>query len=209
MLSFFKPVIRPLFGSNLRRNIAESRSGGEVTLHFWEPFPEKILGINNKPAFGRLSGGNTGHISLSVAYSDGKSAYVSIWPDEFIENISGRDKPIIREPIISSVSLEKDIEAENNRQPRSRTMPVSDVMEQRLKQAIEKLREELSRRPEDRREWTVRKNCAYFIDSLLQDCGLIHRQQSFIPTPRYVFEAFDPVEQAIALELDKTPNYKY
>lgn len=201
MFRFFKvpSLVHSQPNAGLRRNLANTLANGEVTLYFWPPFPERVAGLSNKPLFGYMSGGATGHLAMGVQYSSGEQSYISILPGELPINADRpNDKP--SEPIKCSASLDHDIEAEMNREPQKKTISISYETEPKLKKAIEKLKLELDKDPREREQWSLANNCATYVAKILYESGINHSPPVLIETPSSVFEITDPVEQAIYLE---------
>lgn len=180
---------------------------GKVILYYWEPYPNKVFGMRNKPLFGHFSGGDTGHISMEVQYSNGTKFYLSVWPKEIIEHISGLDDRKVIKPVNNSDCLEDDIRSERGRIPTLKIIEIDAETESKIEALIGNLQEEFKKDFDKRPEWSLINNCATFVSGILYESGVIRRKQLLISTPKYVFDSADRHEQQIDLENDKTPSY--
>lgn len=178
---------------------------GQVILYCWEPYPKTFLGLRNKPLFGRLSGGNTGHLAMQINYSDGTQSYISIWPEIHEDNHEGG---IDIKPIVNSKSLATDIAAEGNRKPMSKPILVDKTTEEILKKLTRELFDELNKEIEQREQWSFTRNCATFIAEILYKSGLIANKPTFIATPSAVYQMVDQLEQQAYLENYRRPSFK-
>lgn len=204
MLRFFRTA-RNL--SNYTASTIASNAMGKITLYYWEPYPDRILGLRNKPLLGHLSGGDAGHISMEIQYSNGKKSYLSVWPKEIEEHIQGQDNRIVIKPANNSDSLEEDIETERGRIPLSKIIEINSDTEKKIKIAMKKLEDEFSKDPRERIQWSLTNNCATFISNVLYESGIISTKQILASTPHYVFHMADKAEQEIYLQNYKTPSY--
>lgn len=184
----------------------KANEAGQVILYFWEPYPKAFLGLRNKPLFGRLSGGNTGHLSMQVNYSDNSQDYISVWPQPRTLNMPGIVDEI--KPIINSGSLALDIKAESDKQPLVKSLPIDKNAEEVLKKHIAILHAEFKKDPEERAEWAITRNCATFIAEILYDSGIIPNKPTLITTPSSVYHMVDPLEQKAYLENYQRPSFK-
>ena len=205
MLRFFK-TSRSLSNSVLHRS-NEILTNGNIILYFWEPYPHTVLGLRNKPLFGRLSGGAAGHLSMKINYSNGEGFYVSIWASSFQDNSTNSQITFI-EPIVNAKNLEKDIEAEDGRKPKEKIIELNEGNENKLRVSIEKLKVELSKDPRTRAQWSAFNNCSTFIENILYEINIIHTKQYVISTPLHVFNMAEKFEQDIYLHNCKMPSYK-
>jgi hypothetical protein len=206
VFKFFR-FARSFSTANTCRNQKLTPSG-KVSLYFWEPYPGTIFGLRNKPMFGFFSGGDTGHISMGIDYSDGRKHYISIWPKEIQEHVQGHDSYIVIKPINNSESLDEDIVLERGRSPKTKVINVDKHTEIKLEQATQKIINECNKDFRDRVQWSLTSNCATFISDILCKAGIIHTKQNVVSTPHYVFTMVDEVEQEIYLENIKKPSYK-
>ena len=206
MLRFFNTA--RLMSRSISHQLKETSSSCKIILYFWEPYPNKVFGLRNKPLLGYFSGGDTGHISMEINYSNGTKTYISIWPKEIEEHVIGGEDRIVIKPVNNSESLEDDIKLEKGRQPQQKIIEIDKNTEIKLKKATQKLENEFKKDFRERIRWSLTNNCATFISNLLYESGIIYFKQSVVSTPYYVFKMADEVEKAIYLERIKTPSYK-
>lgn len=207
MLSFFKTA--RFISNSVSHQSKKLPLSGNIILYFWEPYPNRVFGLNNKPLLGYFSGGDTGHISMKINYANGDKSYISIWPNEIEEtDVQGRDERIVIKPISNTISLQNDIKTERGREPHEKIIEINEKIEERLRQSVEKLENELKKDPRERIRWSLTNNCATFIENILHESGIIHFKQHLISTPRYIFNIADKFEQEIYLKNYKSPSYK-
>lgn len=204
MLRFFRTA-RNI--SNYAGQTRSTHTTGKIILYYWEPYPDKIFGLRNKPLLGHLSGGNAGHISMEIQYSSGKKAYLSVWPKEMEEHIQGKDNCVVIKPVNNSNSLEKDIETEQGKLPLSKTIGIDLETEKKLETTMKKLDEEFNKDPRERLQWSLINNCATFVSNALYESGIISTKQLLATTPHYVFYMTDKAEQKMYWQNYKTASY--